>query len=122
MGVGINFNVNTKEIEKKLKDTPNFYGVTSLKKFKKNTTKLQLIQSFLVELEKVLERLNKGNTKKIIDEWTKKSSTIGKTVAINTKKGKVVGKALKIDEDGALIISGKKTVRVLAGDVVHLPK
>ena len=30
LGVGINFNVDVKQIEKMLKNTPNFYGVASL--------------------------------------------------------------------------------------------
>ena len=122
LGVGINYDVNVKEIEKELKTTPNFYGVSSLRKYNKNTTKIDLIQLFLMELEKIFEFLNKGNTKKIVKDWTKKSSTIGKKVEINTKGGKIAGKALKIDHDGALVIYGKKISRVLAGDVVHLSK
>ena len=122
LGVGINFDVNEKEIEKDLKNTPNFYGVASLRKFKKDTTQLELVQRFLEELEKVSELLNEGNFKKIIRDWTKKSSTIGKNVELSTKDGKVTGKALRIDDDGALVISGKKTTRVLAGDIVHLSK
>ena len=35
LGVGINFNVNIKEIEKILKKTPNYYGVSSLNESKK---------------------------------------------------------------------------------------
>ena len=122
LGVGINFDVNVKEIEKDLKNMPNFYGVASLGKFKKNTTPLYLIQTFLEELEKILEILNSGQTKKIIKEWTKRSSTIGKNVELITKEGKIRGKATKIDIDGALVIADKKITRVLAGDIIHLPK
>jgi BirA family biotin operon repressor/biotin-[acetyl-CoA-carboxylase] ligase len=74
-------------------------------------------------LEKIYELLNKKQTKKIISEWTKRSSTIGKNVEINTEEGKIKGKATKIDEDGALIISNKnKTEKVIAGDIIHLSK
>ena len=66
--------------------------------------------------------LNVGQIKKIIKEWTKRSSTIGKNVELITKEGKISGKATKIDDDGALIISDKKNYRVLAGDIIHLPK
>jgi len=122
LGVGINFDVNIKEIEKDLKNTPNFYGVSSLRKFKKNTTPVRLVQTFLVELEKIFDLLNVGQTKKIIKEWTKRSSTIGKNVELTTKEGKISGKAIKIDDDGALVISDKKNTRVIAGDIIHLPK
>jgi len=121
LGVGINFNVNVKEIEKVLKKTPNFYGVSSLNDQKNKTSQIELIQSFLLELEKVYEELNNNQIKKIIIEWTKRSSTIGKKVEMNTLNGKISGKAIKIDEDGGLIIKDKnKTNKVFAGDIVHL--
>jgi BirA family biotin operon repressor/biotin-[acetyl-CoA-carboxylase] ligase len=122
LGVGINFDVNIKEIEKDLKNTTNFYGVSSLRKFKKDTTPVHLVQTFLVELEKIFDLLNVGQTKKIIKEWTKRSSTIGKNVELTTKERKISGKAIKIDGDGALVISDKKNTRVIAGDIIHLPK
>jgi len=120
LGVGINFDVNIKEMEKNLKNNPNFYGVSSLRKFKKDTTSVHLLQTFLVELEKIFDLLNVGQTKKIIKEWTKRSSTIGKNVELTTKEGKISGKAIKIDDDGALVISDKKNTRVIAGDIIHL--
>lgn len=122
LGVGINFDVNIKEIEKDFKNSPNFYGVASLRKFEKEITPGYLIQKFLEELEKIIEILNLAQIKKIIKEWTKRSSTIGKNVELITKEGKISGKATKIDDDGALIISGKKISRVLAGDIIYLQK
>jgi BirA family transcriptional regulator, biotin operon repressor / biotin---[acetyl-CoA-carboxylase] ligase len=123
LGVGINFSVNIKEIEKLLKNTPNFYGVTSLNEQKNKTTQMELIQSFLLELEKVYEQLNKNQTKKIIVEWTKRSSTIGKKVEINTNDGIIKGEAIKLDDDGGLIIKGKDKInKVIVGDIVHLTK
>ena len=38
LGVGINFDVNIKQIEKSLKGTPNFYGVATLNEQKKKTS------------------------------------------------------------------------------------
>jgi len=121
LGVGINFNVNVKEIEKILKGTPNFYGVTSLSEQKMDVKPVQLVRTFLVELEKTYKALNAKQVKKIISEWSKRSSTIGKNVELNTADGKIKGKAIRIDEDGALVISDKgKTRRVIAGDIIHL--
>ncbi len=123
LGVGINFNVDVKAIKKILKETPNFYGVSSLSEYNKKIKPIQLVQNFFVELEKIYELLNKKQTKNIISEWTKRSSTIGKNVEVNTSDGKIKGKAIKIDEDGALIISNKnKTDKVIAGDIIHLSK
>lgn len=123
LGVGINFDVNVKEIEKSLKGTPNFYGVASLGEQKKKIKPVKLIQRFLVELEKTYKLLENRQTSKIISEWIKRTSTIGKTVELNTINGNIKGKAVKIDNDGALVISeNKKNHRIIAGDIIHLSK
>ena len=120
LGVGINFDVDTKEIEKNLKNTPNFYGVVSLNELKTNIRPVELVQSFLIELEKIYKLLETKQTKKIISEWTKRSSTIGKNVKLNTIDGEIKGKAVRIDEDGALVVSNNKNMdRVIAGDIIH---
>jgi BirA family biotin operon repressor/biotin-[acetyl-CoA-carboxylase] ligase len=100
LGVGINFDVNVKQIEKSLKGTPNFYGVATLNGHKKKVKPIQLVQTFLVELEKIYKSLNAKKTKRIIFEWTSRSSTIGKNVELNTADTKIKGKAIRIDEDG----------------------
>jgi BirA family biotin operon repressor/biotin-[acetyl-CoA-carboxylase] ligase len=120
LGVGINFDVNIKEIEKDLKNTPNFYGAASLKKYQNDTSLVSFVQKFLEEIEKIIEQLSEGQTKKIIKEWTARSSTIGKRVQFSTNEGKKSGKAIKIDDDGALVIFNKKNTRVLAGDITHM--
>jgi len=123
LGVGINFDVDTKQIEKTLKNSSNFYGVASLSEQKNKIKPIQLVQTFLVELEKIYDLLNTKQTKKIISEWTKRSSTIGKNVMLDTRDGKIKGKALKIDEDGALVVSDNgKINRIIAGDIIHLSK
>jgi len=123
LGVGINFDVNVKQIEKLLKETSNFYGVASLSDQKKNIKPIQLVQTFLLELEKIYKALNERQIKKIISEWTSRSSTIGKNVELNTVDSKIKGKAIKIDDDGALIVSdNNKNHRVIAGDIIHLSK
>ena len=124
LGIGINFDVNIKQIEKSLKDTPNYYGVASLSEPKKKTNPVKLIQTFLMELERIYELLDTRQTKKIISEWTKRSSTVGKKIEIETSYGKIKGKAIKIDEDGALLVASdnRKVEKIIAGDIIHLSK
>lgn len=118
LGVGINFDVDSGKLERDLKDTPNFYGVASLAKQK--TRPRILVRSFLEELEAYYTMMNRRKTKEIIRDWTKLSSTIGSKVEINVAGRKVSGRAAKIDPDGALVVeSGSKTIRVMAGDVIH---
>jgi BirA family biotin operon repressor/biotin-[acetyl-CoA-carboxylase] ligase len=118
LGIGINFKIKPHELASTIKKTPNFYGVATL--VKKNEKALPLVQQFLYELENVFQLINSRRIKKIKSEWTKRSSTIGRNVSIITGEGNVNGKAVKIDSDGALIISkGKKTEKILVGDITH---
>ena len=118
LGIGINFKIKPTKLSSSIKKTPNFYGVTTL--VKKNEKSLPLVQQFLYELEYVFRLLSLNNTKKIRNEWTKRSSTIGRNISIMTSENIIIGKAVKIDNDGALIISkGKKTIRLLVGDIIH---
>ena len=120
LGVGINFQVNPKQLEKSLKKTENFYGITSLIDKNENQSPILLVQNFLNELENIIELLNKEKRKIIIKNWTKKSSSVGKNITISTFSGKINGKAIKLDDDGALVIkNSKNTQRVLAGDLIH---
>ncbi|MDH3677638.1 MAG: biotin--[acetyl-CoA-carboxylase] ligase, partial [Nitrosopumilus sp.] len=112
--------VDVKKMENDLKNSPNFYGVASLKKYTKHETPMIFVQMFLEELEKIFDLLNKRQIKKIIKEWTERSSTLGKIVELNTDDGKVRGRAIKIDDDGALVVDDKKNIRVLAGDISHV--
>lgn len=119
LGVGINFDIDAKYIERLLRGTPHFYGASSLAKHKKPKPKA-LVQAFLKELEDTYSHMSRGGAKDITREWTKISSTIGRNVVISTVDGKVSGHALKIDCDGALVVSkNNKIVRIMAGDVVH---
>ncbi len=118
LGIGINFKIKPHELASTIKKTPNFYGVATL--VKKNERALPLVHQFLYELENVFQLINSRRIKKIKSEWTKRSSTIGRNVSIITSEGNVNGKAVKIDSDGALIISkGKKAERILVGDITH---
>lgn len=118
LGIGINFKIKPHELASTIKKTPNFYGVATL--VKKNERALPLVHQFLYELEKVFQLINSRRIRKIKNEWTKRSSTIGRNVSIITSEGNVNGKAVKIDSDGALIISkGKKAERILVGDITH---
>ena len=118
LGIGINFKIKPRELTNTIKKTPNFYGVATL--VKKNESALPLVQQFLYELENIFQLINSGHIKKIKNGWTKRSSTIGRNVSIITNEGKLNGKAVKIDNDGGLIISkGKKIERILVGDITH---
>lgn len=120
LGVGINFKVNSSQLEKSLKNTDNFYGIATLVDNEKDENPISFVKSFLYELEKIFELLEKGKSKEIIRNWTKRSSTIGKNISVVTTDGKINCKAVKLDNDGALIVkTNNQFQRVLAGYVVQ---
>ena len=119
LGIGINFDVNAKKLEKRLSKSPNFYGINSLRKKDDKTPPTSLLKEFLLQFEKILSQLNKGEKSKIVKEWTKRANGIGKKMSINTSNGKISGISQGIDNDGALKLKrGKETMRIFVGDVV----
>ena len=119
LGIGINFDIDAKKIEKRLSKSANFYGVNSLRKKDDITPPKILLREFLVQFEKILIQLNKGEKTKIVKEWTKKADKIGKKISINTSDGKISGVAQGIDNDGALKLKTSKGIKkIFVGDVV----
>ncbi|MGI0026681.1 MAG: biotin--[acetyl-CoA-carboxylase] ligase [Nitrosopumilaceae archaeon] len=118
LGIGINFKINPIEIEKMIRHTANYYGVTTLLKKNENMNPIKLVQRFLLELERLYQISLKKEPEFFIQEWTRRSSTIGKSIAITLPNEILRGKALRVDNDGALVILNKgKTRRIIAGDV-----
>ena len=119
LGIGINFDIDTKKLEKRLTKTPNFYGIDSLRGKEDKTPPKKLLKEFLLQFEKNLFQLDKGDKSKIIREWTKRAAGIGKKITINTSNGKISGISQGIDNDGALKIKTRNEIKkIYVGDVV----
>ena len=119
LGVGINFDIDVKKLEKILVKSPNFYGVESLREKHDKTPPKLLLSEFLLQFEKILLQLNKGEKSKIVKEWMRKANGIGKKITVNTSTGKILGVSQGIDNDGALKVkTGKGVKRIFVGDVV----
>ena len=119
LGIGINFDIDAKKLEKRLTKTPNFYGIDSLRGKENKTPPKTLLKEFLLQFEKNLFQLDKGEKSKIVKEWTKRAAGIGKKITINTSNGKISGISQGIDNDGALKIKTRnETKKIYVGDVV----
>ena len=120
LGIGINFDIDTKKLEKRLVKSPNFYGVNSLRRKNDKTPPKVLLKEFLIQFEKSLSQLNKGEKSKIVKEWIKRTDSIGKKIIINTANGKITGISQGIDDDGALKLKTTKGIKkIFVGDVVQ---
>lgn len=118
IGIGINFKINPGTISKSIKQKK--YGIATLISKDQGTRPVELVQQFLLELEKTYNNILTGNVGTIRKEWIKRSSTIGKNVTITTTTGTLKGKVTGIDKTGALILSRNGIVQhVLAGDMTY---
>jgi len=118
IGIGINFKINPGTISKSIKQKK--YGIATLTSKDQGTRPAELVQQFLLELEKTYNNILTGNVGTIRKEWIKRSSTIGKNVTIATTTGTLKGKVTGIDKTGALILSRNGIVQhVLAGDMTY---
>jgi len=119
LGIGINFDIDAKKLEKRLSKTPNFYGVNSLRRKDDKTPPKVLLKEFLLQFEKNLSQLDNGKKSKIVKEWTKRAVGIGKRITINTSNGKISGISQGIDNDGALKVKTSKGIKkIFAGDII----
>lgn len=118
IGIGINFKINPGTISKSIKQKK--YGIATLISKDQGTRPAELVQQFLLELEKTYNNILTDNVGTIRKEWIKRSSTIGKNVTITTTTGTLKGKVTGIDKTGALILSRNGIVQhVLAGDMTY---
>ena len=119
LGIGINFDIDSKKLEKRLAKSPNFYGVESLRKKDDSTPPKSLLKEFLIRFEKILTQLNKGEKSKIVKEWMKMAEKPGKNITVNTSNGKISGISKGIDNDGALKLKTSYGIeKIFVGDVV----
>lgn len=112
--LGLGINVNNK-LPEELKDTATFmrevlgFEVPLIEVFKK----------LLSKLDNWYLKYLKGDYMEILNKWKMHSATIGKRVRIITDKGEMIGIAIDIDEDGALILKQNDGVlkKIYYGDV-----
>ena len=111
IGIGINVNNDPTKDEK----TATSIALELGHKIKRRT----LLSSFL---DKLGDKLSNFKPEDAVSEWKKYTMTLGRQVKIVTLKETAEGKAVDIDESGALILQQKDgTLRkIIYGDCFHL--
>lgn len=116
IGIGINVNLEKKDIPLELMDK-----ATSIK-IESNSTidRMNLICRVLENLEKWYNLFERNGANDIIKEWKSLAITIGRDVKVQSGNSFVEGRAVDIDENGALLIKDRNGViqKVLSGDVI----
>lgn len=110
--IGIGINVNNDPANKEFK-------AVSLKKvLKKNLDRKQILAGFLSEFQDLIQEIDPPA---IIHQWKEHTATIGSRVRVETFDRVYEGRAIDVDETGALIIEDdqKKHQKIIYGDCFH---
>ena len=122
-------NIIASELERKYEDVgidDNFFdlGGTSLKMIKTKTfSRLALLSEILEQLEQEYQKVLLDGFADTFNAWREYSATLGNEIKVLGIEEQFSGKALDIDEDGALLVETEAGIKkVLAGDVSIRPK
>ncbi|MDI9394037.1 MAG: biotin--[acetyl-CoA-carboxylase] ligase [Euryarchaeota archaeon] len=117
LGIGINVNMDLKEIPESFRT-----GSTTLKvELGKHIRRASFLQDFLFELEQQYINFTTQPFSNILDEWLTLSDTIGRDVKVTTPSRIIEGRAVGVTPDGGLIIrktDGTKE-EVIAGRCIY---
>lgn len=118
LGIGININNDSTSFPRELRNT-----VTSLRmETGREISRLGLLQTLLLELENLYETFKVKGFIPILGVWKEKDVTIGSRVKAVLMDRELVGQAVDIDHEGALILRDEKgdIHRIVSGDVTLL--
>lgn len=117
IGVGINANVDTSIFP----DEFSGNSISLMEKAGKEIDRGELLRNVLYFLDMTYARFLNDGVLQLLDEWTERSSTVGREVMISTRDGQILGKAVGLDDTGALLLSRDgDMIRIAEGDCVHL--
>lgn len=118
IGMGINVNIAKEDMPESIRDI----AASLMQIANKKISRVKLLSEILSELENEYNKINENGFASVINEWKKYSVTLGQNVKVIGVKETFCGKAVDIDDYGALLVdTGEKVERVLAGDVSIRP-
>ena len=115
IGIGINVTTGEDAFPEELKGT-----ATSLQaEGEEKASRILLVQNILAELESLYTDFMASGFNPILEKWKSISNTIGMPVSISSKRQTIEGRAIDIDQDGALVLQKEdgELERIVAGDV-----
>jgi len=117
LGIGMNLNMDAKMFSEEIRN-----GATSLKReMGEMISRKDFLQTLLQELEDWYTIFLREGRAPVVEAWRKWAQVKGKPVKVTSFGETLVGMALDIDSDGALILETKngERKRVVAGDVEY---
>ncbi len=118
IGVGINANFNVDRLQSSLISS----STTLKEELKKEIERESFLRALLEETESHYDLFRMGKFDPILVEWRTLASFLGSCVEVVSHGEKIRGRAIDIDEDGALMVKLKNQTmqRVSSGDVTIL--
>ncbi len=111
---GIGINVNTESFDSEIARRATSMYIESGEKYERNAVAAQLLNN----LEHYYKKFLESGFISLRDEYKKNCVTLNKNVSVIFKKETVTGKAIDIDESGALIVeTSDGIIRVTSGEV-----
>jgi BirA family biotin operon repressor/biotin-[acetyl-CoA-carboxylase] ligase len=112
--LGIGVNVNQELFSEDIINT-----ATSLKLVSgKTVDRIKLLINILSSLDEMYLNIQKGNFGLSLNEWLMRSSIFGKDITVIQFDKEIRGKAVRLDNDGGLVLNYEGTeIKVLSGDV-----
>jgi len=117
LGIGVNLNMDEKIFSKEIRNI-----ATSLKiETGQTVSRKDFLQSLFLELEKWYAMFSEQGSALILKAWRDRAHIKGKQVKVTSFGETLVGRAIDIDSDGALILEtkGGRQKRVVAGDIEY---
>lgn len=112
LGIGINVN-------QEIFSDDIIHTATSLKQSSGNIVdRIQLLSNVLKSLDEMYLNLQNGNFDIPLNEWLSRSSMFGKEITVHQDDKVLRGKAVRLDNDGSLVLNcDGKEMKVFSGDV-----
>jgi BirA family biotin operon repressor/biotin-[acetyl-CoA-carboxylase] ligase len=117
LGIGVNLNIDEKTFSEEIRAT-----ATSLKiEMGRTISRKVFLQSLLQQLEKWYSLFLEEGNAVILKAWKDRAQIKGRRVNVTSFGETLVGTAIDVDSDGALILETEdgKRIRVVAGDVEY---
>jgi BirA family biotin operon repressor/biotin-[acetyl-CoA-carboxylase] ligase len=112
LGIGLNVN------QRAFPDTIANRATSLLREQKKAVDRKTLFHTILMEMESLYEVIRSGASESILTEWLSRCTMIGKEVAVRSGDEVVHGRALSIQDTGALVLETQTGVSTFfAADV-----
>jgi len=116
VGIGVNVNIDHQRFPEDIQE-----NTISLKEaLGKEVLRVKLAQTFLQEFEKYYDKLKRKEFPSILREWKLYSHTLGRKIRVDMGERIIIGEAVNINGEGALILKKEdgELIKIISGTIL----